>query len=201
VATGGRTVLFVSHNMIAVRALCSKAMLLDKGQVIQQGPVDRCIDQYLVRSFDNLSQRWTRPKQESGLKFQEIELRLVGTQPNLVLEIDCRFSGQSVREKAFVAFDLTDSSGVTFMQALPSLEPFIGADKGDRAFRFTIDLPGIVPGDYSVTCWLGPHNTDTFDYLKDALSFTVTDSPSPGRTMPHSKDHGFLVPPSRYQIL
>jgi len=191
----------VSHNMIAVRTPCMKGMLLDRGHVLQQGSVDQCIDQYLARSFDKLSQRWTRPREEPGLKFREVEIRLAGAQPNLSLEIDCRFSGKSAREKAFVAFDLTDSSGVTFMQALPSLEPFIDGDKRDRTFRFTVDLPGIVPGDYSVTCWLGPHNTETYDYLKDALSFTVTDSPSPGRTMPHTKDHGFLVPPSRYQIL
>ena len=33
VATGGRTVLFVSHNMISIQTLCSKAMWLDRGRL------------------------------------------------------------------------------------------------------------------------------------------------------------------------
>jgi len=39
VARGGRTVLFVSHNMTAVSALCDRAILLDCGSVALEGPV------------------------------------------------------------------------------------------------------------------------------------------------------------------
>ena len=38
VAKGGRTVLFVSHNMGAVKSLCGRAILLDKGKVVMDGP-------------------------------------------------------------------------------------------------------------------------------------------------------------------
>jgi lipopolysaccharide transport system ATP-binding protein len=38
VARQGRTVLFVSHNMSAIRMLCSKVILLEKGQIIFDGP-------------------------------------------------------------------------------------------------------------------------------------------------------------------
>jgi lipopolysaccharide transport system ATP-binding protein len=38
VAKQGRTVLFVSHNMSAIRMLCSKVILLEKGQIIFDGP-------------------------------------------------------------------------------------------------------------------------------------------------------------------
>ena len=37
VAKGGRTILFVSHNMIAVNKLCSRAVLLEKGQLMEDG--------------------------------------------------------------------------------------------------------------------------------------------------------------------
>ena len=43
----GRTVLFVSHNMEAVRALCSNAINLDKGQIRASGRVEDVIDNYL----------------------------------------------------------------------------------------------------------------------------------------------------------
>src|SRR5437762_3404196 len=39
VANGGRTVLFVSHNMGAVRSLCTRGLLLDRGKVQTDGPV------------------------------------------------------------------------------------------------------------------------------------------------------------------
>ena len=42
----GRTVLFVSHNMAAVRALCSRAILLRAGSVVVDGPVDTIVAEY-----------------------------------------------------------------------------------------------------------------------------------------------------------
>lgn len=47
VAGQGRTVLFVSHNMAAVRTLCTRAILLDKGNVIFIGNTDQVVDKYL----------------------------------------------------------------------------------------------------------------------------------------------------------
>jgi len=43
----GRTVLFVSHNMGAVQNLCSRGILLDKGQLIFDGKVEYAIENYL----------------------------------------------------------------------------------------------------------------------------------------------------------
>jgi lipopolysaccharide transport system ATP-binding protein len=48
VAKGGRTVLFVSHNMVAVEALCSRAVLLRQGGVQQVGETKAVIQQYLA---------------------------------------------------------------------------------------------------------------------------------------------------------
>jgi lipopolysaccharide transport system ATP-binding protein len=52
VASEGRTVLFVSHNLTAVRGLCSRAMLLSNGRTVTQGPTDAVIEEYVkgVRS-------------------------------------------------------------------------------------------------------------------------------------------------------
>lgn len=48
VARGGRTVFFVSHNMPAVRQLCSRALLIDQGRLVADGPVDQVVNQYLA---------------------------------------------------------------------------------------------------------------------------------------------------------
>jgi len=43
----GRTVLFVSHNMSAIRSLCSRSIMLDKGKAVFAGSVPQAIDRYL----------------------------------------------------------------------------------------------------------------------------------------------------------
>ena len=47
VASGGRTVLFVSHNMASVTRLCDRAILLKKGQVAVDGPVQAVVAAYV----------------------------------------------------------------------------------------------------------------------------------------------------------
>jgi len=43
---GGRTVLFVSHNMGAIRSLCTSALLLKRGQIRRRGAIDDLIKEY-----------------------------------------------------------------------------------------------------------------------------------------------------------
>jgi lipopolysaccharide transport system ATP-binding protein len=46
VARAGRTVLFVSHNMAAIRSLCQQGLVLDGGRLVQYGPVGAAIEKY-----------------------------------------------------------------------------------------------------------------------------------------------------------
>lgn len=46
-ANEGRTVLFVSHNMVSIQALCTKGLLLNNGQSIFTGNISESIDNYL----------------------------------------------------------------------------------------------------------------------------------------------------------
>lgn len=48
VAHEGRTVIFVSHNMIAVKNLCNRAILLDHGAMIEDGDTDKVVEDYFV---------------------------------------------------------------------------------------------------------------------------------------------------------
>lgn len=43
----GRTILFVSHNMAAIKTLCSTGIVLSKGQMIFQGGIEGAVDHYL----------------------------------------------------------------------------------------------------------------------------------------------------------
>jgi len=58
VSKSGRTILFVSHNMAAVRSLCNKALLLDKGEVKYEGTAESTIEHYISLSV---------PEKEKGV--------------------------------------------------------------------------------------------------------------------------------------
>ena len=73
----GRTVLFVSHNMAAVKQLCTRAVVLEFGEVIYEGTADEAVDFYLTRETEkasiNLLERTDR--QGTGqVRFSKVEM-------------------------------------------------------------------------------------------------------------------------------
>jgi lipopolysaccharide transport system ATP-binding protein len=62
VAKGGRTVLFVSHNMAAIKSLCSRAILFEKGQIGNEGEAGRVVSDYLQDgTLSLMEQVWDDP--------------------------------------------------------------------------------------------------------------------------------------------
>src|SRR5882762_3830768 len=57
VAKEGRTVIFVSHNMAAVQSLCSRAIWLDEGKVVEDSQAGTVISSYLKHSFSALAEQ------------------------------------------------------------------------------------------------------------------------------------------------
>lgn len=59
VAKEGRTILFVSHNLSAIRRLCTRAILLDHGTLIADGHADEVINKYIGHIQNNIgSHEW-----------------------------------------------------------------------------------------------------------------------------------------------
>lgn len=56
VARSGRTILFVSHNMPAIRSITSRCIFLKGGQLRGDGPTDTVIDQYLQDTWDTATE-------------------------------------------------------------------------------------------------------------------------------------------------
>jgi lipopolysaccharide transport system ATP-binding protein len=52
VAGGGRTIIFVSHDMGAIKNLCSRAAWIDDGRLKALGDVDQVVQEYLVASTE-----------------------------------------------------------------------------------------------------------------------------------------------------
>lgn len=66
-AQSGRTVLFVSHNMTAVRSLCTRVVWMDHGRVRMQGPTEEVLNAYLSKhSADRTEVTWDDPATAPG---------------------------------------------------------------------------------------------------------------------------------------
>jgi len=75
----GRTVLFVSHNMAAVKSLCDKGILLSNGMVNYQGDVDDVIEQYLKGSNNVASKDWLGAKNPGSDFIKLLEARVINS--------------------------------------------------------------------------------------------------------------------------
>lgn len=196
IAKNGRTVIFVSHNMAAIRTLCSTGLILDKGKVICNGIINNCIASYEARDLQNQGTLWMRSShnRETSLAIEQISSTLKGEQPNLILELDIVLESRSRHKAAYLAVDILDTTGIGIMQAIPRLDGFLEDTKPQHLVNIAVQLPPLIPGQYIVSVWVGSHNTETLDEVKEAIMFEVYESPTPGRTFQHSIEHGHIVP-------
>jgi lipopolysaccharide transport system ATP-binding protein len=72
-ARSGRTVLFVSHNMEAVRGLCQRSVWLENGRLHRDGKTDQIIEDYFNHVSNQLSFSCTNP--DYGLIIQKVVLK------------------------------------------------------------------------------------------------------------------------------
>jgi ABC-type polysaccharide/polyol phosphate transport system ATPase subunit len=110
VAKGGRTVLFVSHNLAAIRRLCSRAVLLESGKIALGGNVDAAVTAY-ERLYRSMGRSITRasfvgPLAEQ-IQFDQVICRQGGVvvdelNPQREVEIEVRYFAV----RPFPTFDL-----------------------------------------------------------------------------------------------
>jgi lipopolysaccharide transport system ATP-binding protein len=203
VAQEGRTVLFVSHNMAAIKALCSTGIVLDRGNIACTGSTTECIGVYESRGLEVKGEHWNRPVglNKKSLTIQEVHSKIIGEQPNLQLELKVLLQSISRHKPAFLAIDITDVLGIGIMQAIPELTPFVKDTESEHLLRVCIQLPPLIPGQYLITVWVGSHNTETLDEVKEITNFEVHESPTSGRSFPHTTEHGYIVPFSTLEIM
>jgi lipopolysaccharide transport system ATP-binding protein len=93
VAREGRTVLFVSHNLVAIESLCGRALWIDGGRIVREGPPGAVVSEYVRAAFSPSTERvWSEadaPRAEgvrlcrTAVQPEEITIRTP-----LVLELD-----------------------------------------------------------------------------------------------------------------
>ncbi len=165
-ATTGRTILFVSHNMPAVEALCPRAILLSLGKVVADGKTQDVIPLY-IRSLEN-EQDSTRtatvdlrqhPRRSSHSKpvLTKMEIRNEQGEPTTLINvgsgmtIDLSYRSEGLAGGMALSMFLCDDSG----QRLAMLHSRVHSrlvTEGERGgtMRCTIPCIPLVPGDYRI---------------------------------------------------
>ena len=91
-SASGRTILFVSHNLTAVQALCNKTLYFEKGQLIEQGETNQVIASYLSKvARTRLRRQWDTPEEAPGNDLVRVHrMELVPEYPDNLTHIDVR---------------------------------------------------------------------------------------------------------------
>lgn len=93
----GRTVLFVSHNMGAIRSLCTRSILLEKGKIAMVGDSDECVNQYLINNSEGATiDLKSNPNRSGNGKLIFSAFSLVNDRNETVTEV---ISGEYVKIK------------------------------------------------------------------------------------------------------
>ena len=81
VAGGGRTVLFVSHNMSAVLRLTSECIILEHGKMVKRAPSQEAVDYYLSNDYEQGGERrWKSDEMPESKQFRPISLKVMNPQ-------------------------------------------------------------------------------------------------------------------------
>ncbi|MDB6171251.1 MAG: transporter related [Chthoniobacteraceae bacterium] len=198
VARGGRTVLFVSHNMAAVKSLTTTGLVLQAGKVAFSGSSDESIDFY-TRSINsqntghdrNLgSGSHTTVKQVRLLDNAGVAVSHYNPGSPLILEITFQTDGTAALSIEAFLLDSTRSK-----LALASLHQFHGTSLPGRpgiyVFRLILEPLWLASGRYSLDITTSLVNSGWDHYIEDAIDFDVITSNPLGHPWDFKQSYGY----------
>ena len=154
----GRTVLFVSHNMAAVRALCQSAMFIDRGGIVYSGDVNGAIQQYLSQDTRDQSQPLEFERSPSRrVQILSVSLEDESGAVSTSLPHDRPFSARikfAVREPVYrghLEFNILDddlNAVATVRDVTENSESLISRSAGTHTYRLRFPTPSLIPGRY-----------------------------------------------------
>lgn len=177
VAEQGRTVLFVSHNMSAIKALCRTGMLLSNGQLVSLGDVGRVIHQYQTSTMQE-GHHDADNRRPSRISFGAMQIngspggRIHSAEPaNLEIAVRSPIEISTYHLSCFI----TDPGGITVMQSLVDNRMLkCGLIAGTNKFRVVLPVMWLKPGIYSLHFKLMISAADTGGrYLSDPVMLEV----------------------------
>lgn len=182
VAGAGRTVLFVSHNMVAIQSLCRRAVLLGRGQLMADGEAGPVVSQYLQNAQGPAAvDNWQDPQLAPGndvIRIKRVQvLPDTGAAAGLLtmqtpVRIETEYWVVKGGAQIHLTYHLVNDQGIV---VLTSGCPSVVRDPG--LYRATVVLPAnlLNSGGYSLKLMV-IQNGSTPVYTNDRMAaFTVVD--------------------------
>lgn len=179
----GRTVLFVSHNMGAVRSLCTKCILLDGGRVHSMGDTDKIIGDYmLVNSVASTVEFESKHHVRGNGSATVTKASITGfndhpsnsflVNEKITLSVDYDVKDASKDLSFWVIFFDNEGNPVVSSFQKDTGEP-IKPKLGRDNIKIEINEPGLTPGRYTVSLGIishdGPLCNDYADWVDNCF--------------------------------
>lgn len=176
VARGGRTVLFVSHNLQAIAELTKRTLLIDRGALLFSGDSYAALERYRKLFSGGDSCAFSDPDKETGVVSAQVitstHARIHGFGKPLALEFEIRF-----REKPGVgafSFQIADESGRPIAHLWVSDSECPWSRKGRVTLRCVIPYPRLYMGNYTLNTYLADRaSLQPLETLAGICSFEV----------------------------
>ncbi len=205
-ATTGRTILFVSHNLSAIKNLCKKTILLEKGELKMFGDTEEVIGQYMSFIKTNQKAVYEFKKQNHTVSIEKIS----------ILTEDNALSSKIPISKGFEI--LVEFSCIEDMHNVAVSALFYSADQDLLLYSSDSDkigrLSDYIKGRYDVTIEIPPSlfniGSYTFDIFvhtpnisgasQKGLGFEITNVDNPRTAILHKKHPGKIAVPLNYRF-
>ncbi len=209
---GGRTVLFVSHNLTAVENLCTRAIWIDGGKVREDGDARRVIQSYLATfseasCFQTDLTGITQRKGSGEARFTRMEFLDDVGQPvdcirsgmNVTLRLHFQVNARLVEPHFGVEIYTNTGTMVTSLNTWTTGYNIEQLDAGSGYVDVQVDGLNLNPDRYHVSLWLASVGPKYYDHLELALTLDVepADVHHAGRSM--AKYFGIVFLPCRWQ--
>jgi lipopolysaccharide transport system ATP-binding protein len=206
IAHSGRTILFVSHNLAAVAALCTRAVLIDGGQLLADGDVDDVITHYLssvqAASGDRLDDRQDR---HGDGRLRVVRADVLGpdggpvrTGDDAVVRLDYETEADGGEVVASIAVEGPMGEPVFFASNRVTGQPLrLGASSGEIACVLP-RLP-LLEGRYSLTVHVSVNGV-VADWVRNAVYFDVFDADVFGSGSLPPTTHGRVLVDQRWDL-
>ncbi len=185
VSKGGRTVLFVSHNMGAVGSLCSKGILLEGGEIRAYGPIKDVVGEYLSVHAGSGDVDLNVIKERTGngkARFIHAATRnragdicdtfTIGD--DLIVDISI-LSPENIRSgRMSLSIVSSDGIPVYHLVAVDAGFELINI-RGESMIRIALRNQKIYPGEYYVSLWLADTSYEALDRILNAFKFNVVE--------------------------
>jgi lipopolysaccharide transport system ATP-binding protein len=174
----GRTVLFVSHNMSAVKSLCNNGIVLTNGKIKYFGSTENAINEYLIG--DLVNQKLIDITERSGNKKVLFEtVKVFGNDETMnpitggLMTMEFEIQNYNQFPSNAIRFDMRidDNFGQRLVWLSTSLKQCITIENAHKII-VNFDKTPLEQGIYFVTIYLAVNNEDA-DLIENAFSFTV----------------------------